>query len=250
MNRRRLLVDASRSLGGLALTGLAVGRTEAAAAAPASSAPGGLLQSLRACSPGDALSRLQEGNARFAALWQQASQLDSPQQRMGLLETIWRDGCQIDPLALAQGQRPFAALLSCADSRVDPAWLFACGAGELFEVRSAGNTAFPEAIASLEFAVDVLAVPLILVLGHSGCGGVQAARGSGPLTPMLERLVEPIRATLVSGDDLSRSVQRNARSVADRLLEGSSLLGEAVAGGRLSIRSAYFEIASGLVTLL
>jgi carbonic anhydrase len=174
----------------------------------------------------------------------------SPQERMRRLETLWRDECQIDPLALAQGQRPFAALLSCADSRVDPAWLFACGSGELFEVRSAGNTAFNEAIASLEFAVGVLAVPLVLVLGHSGCGGVQAARSTAPLTPMLERLVAPIRAGLVSGDDLSRAVQRNASRVAVELVEGSALLAEAVAAGRLSIRSAYCDIASGRVTLL
>jgi carbonic anhydrase len=169
---------------------------------------------------------------------------------MRRLETLWRDECQIDPLALAQGQRPFAALLSCADSRVDPAWLFACGSGELFEVRSAGNTAFNEAIASLEFAVGVLAVPLVLVLGHSGCGGVQAARSTAPLTPMLERLVAPIRAGLVSGDDLSRAVQRNASRVAAQLVEGSALLREAVAAGRLNIRSAYCDIGTGRVTLL
>jgi len=224
----------------------------AATASPA--APDGpraaLQRSLQVCTPRDSLGRLQKGNARFAALWQQASGMASPQERMRLLETLWRDECQIDPLALVQGQRPFAALLSCADSRVDPAWLFACGAGELFEVRSAGNTAFAEAIGSLEFAVGVLAVPLVLVLGHSGCGGVQAARSTAPLTPMLERLVAPIRATLVSGDDLSRAVQRNASRVAAQLLEGSALLAEAVAAGRLSIRSAYCDIGTGRVTLL
>ncbi len=234
---------------------LAASTTTSSPGAAASTAPragprSALQRSLGACTPHDSLGRLQEGNARFAALWQKASGLASPRERMRLLEMVWRDECQIDPLALAQGQRPFAALLSCADSRVDPAWLFACGAGELFEVRSAGNTAFDEAIASLEFAVGVLAVPLVLVLGHSGCGGVQAARSTAPLTPMLERLVAPIRATLVNGDDLSRAVQRNASRVAAQLVEGSALLREAVAAGRLNIRSAYCDIGTGRVTLL
>lgn len=274
MKRRRLLRGATGAVGAVAVSGWAVDGVEAASTSPGANGPGpdragptspevapasatgpvgpraALQRSLRACTPHDALGRLEQGNARFAALWQEASGLASPQERMRLLETLWRDACQIDPHALAQGQRPFAALLSCADSRVDPAWLFACGAGELFEVRSAGNTAFDEAIASLEFAVDVLAVPLVLVLGHSGCGGVGAARSTAPLTPMLERLVAPIRATLVSGDDLSRAVQRNASRVAVELIDGSALLAEAVAAGRLSIRSAYCDIASGRVTLL
>jgi carbonic anhydrase len=56
---------------------------------------------------------------------------------MHQLNSIWEPNCQIDPIALAKGQEPFAAILSCADSRVDPGWLFACGSGELFQVRSA-----------------------------------------------------------------------------------------------------------------
>jgi carbonic anhydrase len=166
------------------------------------------------------------------------------------MQTVWQQGCQIDPLALAEGQRPFAALLSCADSRVDPAWLFACGAGELYEVRSAGNTAFREAIGSLEFAVGVLGVPLLLVLGHSGCGAVKAARGTAALSPLLEELVQPIRAQLRSGDDLSGAVKRNARHVADQLTARSALLKDAVAAAKLTIRSAYCDIGSGVVTLL
>lgn len=223
------------------------------AMAAAGSAPGGgpdRRGALQVCTPRDALERLQEGNARFAAAWQQASGLASPQERMRQMQTVWQQGCQIDPLALAEGQRPFAALLSCADSRVDPAWLFACGAGELYEVRSAGNTAFREAIGSLEFAVGVLGVPLLLVLGHSGCGAVKAARGTAALSPLLEELVVPIRAHLVSGDDLTRAVQRNIGAAAEGLRAGSALIREAVAAGQLSIRSAYFEIGSGVVTLL
>jgi carbonic anhydrase len=208
-----------------------------------------LLESLQVCSPKDALTRLQEGNARFAKAWTTASAMGTPEQRMHQLNSIWEQNCQIDPIALAKGQEPFAAILSCADSRVDPGWLFACGSGELFQVRSAGNTAFAEAIASLEYAVAVLGTPLV-VLGHSTCGAVQAAIASEPLTPLLEVLVQPIRANLKSGDTLTQAIEGNARYAAAQLTARSAVLKEAVAAGKLSIRSASFDIGSGVVTWL
>jgi carbonic anhydrase len=97
-------------------------------------------------------------------------------------------------VALAQGQKPYAAILSS-------------GSGELFQVRNAGNTAFDAGIASLEFAVAVLGTPLIIVMGHSACGAVKAAMGREPRTPLLEGLVQPIRASLRSGDALTRAIE-------------------------------------------
>jgi len=208
-----------------------------------------LLERLQACTPQDPLRRLQEGNVRFAAAWRAAAAAPD-EQRMEPLSSLWRHTCQIAPQALAQGQRPFAAVLSCSDSRVDPGWLFACAAGELYQVRSAGNTAFDQAIASLDYAVGVLGVSLVLVLGHSRCGAVQAAMSDAPLTPLLEDLVQPIRAQLRRGDDLTQAIERNARHVADQLTARSALLQDAVAAGRLTIRSAYCDIGSGVVTLL
>jgi carbonic anhydrase len=209
-----------------------------------------LLESLQVCSPKDALTRLQEGNARFAKAWTTASAMGTPEQRMHQLNSIWEQNCQIDPIALAKGQEPFAAILSCADSRVDPGWLFACGSGELFQVRSAGNTAFAEAIASLEYAVALLGTPLVVVLGHSACGAVQAAIASEPLTPLLEGLVQPIRANLKSGDSLTQAIEGNARYAAAQLTARSAVLQDAVAAGKLTIRSALFDIGSGVVTWL
>lgn len=208
-----------------------------------------LLERLQACTPQDPLRRLQEGNVRFAAAWRAAAAAPY-EQRKEPLSTLWSHTCQIAPQALAQGQRPFAAVLSCADSRVDPGWLFDCAAGEIYQVRSAGNTAFDQAIASLDYAVGVLGVSLVLVLGHSGCGAVQAAISDAPLTPLLEDLVQPIRAQLRSGDDLTQAVERNARHVAAQLTARSALLQDAVAAGRLRVRSAYCDIGSGVVTLL
>ena len=209
-----------------------------------------LLASLQVCSPEDGLARLMSGNARFASAWSSARGLSSPTQRMQVLSRIWSRECQIDPMALEQGQRPFAATLSCADSRVDPSWLFACGAGELFEVRCAGNTAFDDAVASLEYAVSALGIPLILVIGHRGCGAVQAAMDSAPLTPLLEELVRPIRACIKDAADLTEAVQANARNAAAQLPRRSQLLKDAASQGTLSIRSAYCDLASGAVTLL
>lgn len=169
---------------------------------------------------------------------------------MAILNDIWQKDCHLDPVALAQGQKPYAAILSCADSRVDPGWVFAIGSGELFQVRNAGNTAFDDGIASLEYAVAVLGTPLVLVMGHSGCGAVKAAMGSEPLTPLLEGLVKPIRASLRSGDALTQAIQGNVRYAADQLTSRSPALKDATVEGKLVIRSAYFDIGSGRVTLL
>jgi len=247
---RRSLLQGSSVVFGL-LVGIA-GESLPAQAAPRldpSTLEPPLLERLQACSPQDPLRRLQEGNALFSAAWSAAAAA-SPEQRMDPLSGLWRHTCQIAPQALAQGQRPFAAILSCADSRVDPGWLFACAAGELYQVRSAGNTVFDQAIASLDYAVGVLGVPLVLVLGHSGCGAVQAAISDAPLTPLLEDLVKPIRANLRSCDDLTQAIEGNARYSAAQLTAGSDVLKDAVAAGKLTIRSAYFDIGSGKVTLL
>lgn len=245
MHRRQILIGSTIGAASAALPLIAP--PKARASGPMSHE---LLESLQVCTPKDALTRLQEGNARFAKAWATASGAGTPRQRMQKLNAIWDNNCQIDPHALAQGQKPFAALLSCADSRVDPSWMFACGSGELFQVRSAGNTAFDDAVASLEYAVSVLGVPLVLVMGHSGCGAVKAAMASAPLTPLLEKLVTPIRASLQSRDDLSQAVKGNARYAEGQLTTRSEVLKDAVDSGKLKIRSAYFDIGSGVVTLL
>lgn len=209
-----------------------------------------LKESLQACTPKDALSHLMQGNARFAKAWAAASGTANAAKRMEILNDIWQNDCHLDPAAMAQGQKPYAAILSCADSRVDPSWVFASGSGELFQVRNAGNTAFEDGVASLEYAVAVLEVPLVLVMGHSGCGAVKAAMASAPLTPLLEDLVKPIRASLQSRDDLTQAVQGNARYAAAQLTAQSAVLKEAVASGKVTIKTAYFDIGSGKVTLL
>ena len=220
-------------------------------AAWAGSTDEALLERLDACSPhDDPLQALQDGNARFAAAWRRASGERDTRLRMSMLQQLYNDDCQIDPKALAKGQHPWAAVLTCADSRIPVEWIFCAGAGELFGVRSAGNTAFNEGVASLEYAVELLQVPLILVMGHSGCGAVTAALGKDPLTPLLEELVTPIRAALEPRDDLPRGIQHNAVYAAAQLAERSAVLQKAVDERRLKIQPSYFDIDSGTVTLL
>jgi carbonic anhydrase len=243
MNRRELLASWGLLLAGASVSALTP-RQAMAAGADAQR----LMNSLQACTPADALTRLQEGNRRFAKAWVSAS--GTPRQRMNALKAIWDDNCQIDPAALAQGQKPFAAILSCADARVDPSWIFASGSGELFQVRSAGNTAFNEAIASMEYAVSVLGTPLLLVMGHSACGAVKAAIASNPLTPLLEELVQPIRASIKPGEGLEAVIKGNVRAAASTMVRNSAVLRGAVDGGRLTIRGAYFDIGSGQVSWL
>jgi len=151
---------------------------------------------------------------------------------------------------LTGGQAPWAVVISCADSRVAPEWIFDAAPSDLFVIRSAGNTAFDDAVASLEYAVDHLQVPLVLVVGHSGCGAVTAALSNDPLTPLLSELVAPIRASFEPGDDLDRAIRHNARRSAAQLSAKSDLIRQAVEQGRLTIRSSVYDIASGRVTLL
>lgn len=251
LSRRQLLCGAAAlGLGTLTLTPAAAGAAPPPAAEPASEAEQ-LARQLSACHPaGDPLQALLAGNTRFAAVWQSSSGALDPRARMARFAALWRRNCQPDPAALARGQRPWAAVLTCADSRVSPEWLFDVGPGALFEVRSAGNTAFHAGIASLEYAVADLDVPLILVLGHSGCGAVTAAMGRQPLTPLLAELVDPIRASLRPGMDLQAAIEANARATATALPRESALLAEAVAAGQLQIAAAVLDLGSGRVRRL
>jgi carbonic anhydrase len=255
--RRFLLAGAVRLAAAL---GLAGGLGPAVVAATPALDPSGedpaarLRHRLEICRPlGDPLAELLRRNAAFAAVWQEVAASGDPLERARLLQEHGALHCQVRPGALAEGQRPWAAVLGCADSRVAPDWLFATGSGELFEVRCAGNTPFDAGIASLEYAVAELQVPLILVLGHGGCGAVTAALRRDPLTPLLEELVAPIRAALEplpGSPALAAAVAANARATALALPRRSPLLADAQAAGRLRIAAAVADIASGRVTPL
>lgn len=187
------------------------------------------------------------------------------------------DGIDADRRAeLVGGQTPFAAVLGCSDSRVPPEVVFDRGPGDLFVIRVAGNVAGPLEIGSIEFAVDNLGTPLVVVLGHTGCGAVGAtidalrARAGrsggdsdGPLAPELgpnlgaivERIrpvVAPLLDTSGGGADdpetiAEDAVRANVLAEAERLRDGSELLRQSVAGGKLLIVGAEYSLASGVV---
>ena len=207
-------------------------------------------ESPRSCRPVDPLSALSEGNARFAAAWQNKNSALSARARAEAMSNLWIDNCYLPAAVLSQGQAPWATILCCADSRVAPEWIFDAAPADLFVIRSAGNTAFDEAVASMEYAVSVLGTPLIMVMGHSGCGAVSAARNSDPLTPLLEQLVSPIRASVNDDETLEASIKANAVQAAKRLTERSTLLNAAVSAGNLKIVVSYFDISSGSVSLI
>ena len=207
-------------------------------------------ESARSCRPDDSLTALIEGNARFAAAWQAKNTATSLNERAQVMSNLWLDNCFLPASVLEDSQSPWASILSCADSRVAPEWIFDAAAGDLFVVRSAGNTPFNEGIASLEFGVAVLKTPLILVLGHSNCGAVKAARSTDSLTPLFDQLIMPIRANLVAGDSLENAVKNNASATAQQLIARSDVLAKAVEMGNLQIVAGYFDIASGKVSIV
>lgn len=149
------------------------------------------------------------------------------------------------------GQSPYAAVLSCADSRVPPEWIFGAGLGELFVVRVAGNVATPTQIGSLEYAVAQLNCPLILVMGHSHCGAVAAAQGDlSGLPENLHPLMDEITASLNEPRIEGRSPEEiNARYVAEVLPKRSTVLAQQLETGALSIASATYHLGTGIVEL-
>ncbi|MFM7428085.1 MAG: carbonic anhydrase [Elainella sp.] len=155
---------------------------------------------------------------------------------------------------VAAGQAPFAAILSCADSRVVPEIAFDQGIGNLFVVRVAGNIAITEDIASQEYAVGVLKAPLLMVLGHERCGAVDAALKGGELPGVIESLVFAIQPAIQasegeSGDRLTNAVKANVRLQVQRL-QTSSVIASALQEGKLKIVGAYYDLDTGEISLV
>lgn len=186
--------------------------------------------------------RLLEGNARFVS-----GELQHPHQdARRRAET-------------AGGQKPFAVVIGCADSRTSPEILFDQGLGDLFVVRLAGNIVDDAALGSVEFAVANLGARLIVVLGHEKCGAVSATVGvlNGGATPPghIASIVEAIKpAALASkgtpGDPVENAVRENVREVAAHLKTASPVLTPLLASGELQIVGARYDLADGKVQVV
>jgi carbonic anhydrase len=186
---------------------------------------------------GDALTRLKAGNARFVA---------NPREPLPIDEARTSSA--------KGGQAPVAAVLSCADSTVPPEVVFHAGLGDLFVVRTAGQVADRSTLASLEFAVDRLHVPLVVAMGHDTCDVVKAA--SAPVTagsPALDNLLASIRrSTPVSSSrpDAARmraAILGQVENTLNDMVAGSPLLRTAGESGQVTLIGAYYDAASGRV---
>jgi carbonic anhydrase len=149
-------------------------------------------------------------------------------------------------------QYPFAGILGCADSRVVPELVFDVGIGDLFTCRIAGTVLSDAVIGSLEFAVEVLGVPLIVVMGHENCGAFRACMNPDQfpnvkgISWQIMPIIEECRA--LPGDHLYNSILANARKVSQQLRTVGPILSEKIKSGELKIIPAYHSLSTGIVT--
>jgi carbonic anhydrase len=185
--------------------------------------------------PDAALQAMMDGNKRFTQ-----SQLTSFNDDLKMLKEM-----------TAEGQAPFAAVLSCADSRVPVEIVFDQSIGHLFVCRVAGNIATADLIASLEYGAAVLGTKAIMVLGHGSCGAVDATIKAKAVPGQISTLYRSIRPAVdQAGPNLEAAIRANAKIQAGLLGSSSPVLAEAIKGGQLKIVAAYYDLASGAVTLL
>jgi carbonic anhydrase len=190
-------------------------------------------QFLKPETPEQAMRLLREGNERY------------------LKQTL--TACSIDLAILRadteEHQEPFAAVLCCADSRVPAEIVFDQSIGHLFVVRVAGNIATPDTIGSLEYAAAVLGVKTILVLGHSNCGAVKAAKAGGAVPGQISTLFQYIYPATIGAADLPMAVEKNAQLQAATLRGASPVIAEMVKDGKLSVGAAVYDLGTGKVTM-
>lgn len=198
----------------------------------------------------DSLQRLEEGNRRFVTELRSIAKLPTATKRVHL----------------AQGQNPIAAILSCADSRVPSEMVFDQGLGDLFVVRVAGNVVAPSLVGSIEYAVEMLGVELVVVMGHTGCGAVTAtldaiergaqvgadpSRTTENVLDIVDRIRPGIEAIALGERDprkrLARATRENVRASVRALSSTSPMLAHRAAEGRIVIVGAEYSLTSGEV---
>jgi len=196
-----------------------------------------------ALSPEESLRRLVAGNRRF-------------------LDETEPTSARAFSSHLAKGQRPFAIVLGCSDSRTPVEILFDEGFGDLFVVRIAGNIVAPSVVGSIEFAASQFGSRLVVVMGHTGCGAVTATvkaiqTGLGPesknIRAITDRISPHIQHLVKPGDDgagVREAVRANVRASADHLRHGSRVLEELVMARRVAVVGSEYDIETGAVEFL
>ena len=191
--------------------------------------------------PAASLERLKRGNARYVE------------------GVALRHDFKHEREALAGGQNPYAAVLSCADSRIAPEYAFDSGRGDLFVCRVAGNFANDESVASLEYAVAELGTPLILVLGHDACGAVSATIKSlkdnttlpGHLPSLVEAIAPAVKAvSQQAGDTLANAIRQNVIDNVGKLSTATPILSTAVEQNKLKVVGGIYRLKDGRVEMV
>ena len=188
--------------------------------------------------PHEAWQAMLDGNHRFVT-----GELAHPRQDIDRRE------------ALAQKQTPFAALFGCADSRLSAEIIFDVGLGDFFVVRNAGQVIGETILGSLEYAVEVLGVPIILVLGHDECGAIRATIDDveGKMNAngtFIHKLVDQIRPTVLAANaqgkhEIDDVTELHVQDTINEMLTSSSLIAEAVKSGKLAVVGANYKLTLG-----
>jgi len=186
-------------------------------------------------SPDAALRELMDGNRRFTS---------------GHL-TAYEEDLAILKQKTSEKQEPFAAVLSCADSRVPVELVFDQSIGHVFVTRVAGNFVTPEIIASLEYGAAVLGTKVILIMGHAACGAVKATIQGKQVPGQISALYLHIQPAVdQAGPDLEAAIKANAKIQAALLRQASTVVSSLIKENKLKVVSAYYDIASGSATIL
>src|SRR5947208_1379745 len=203
--------------------------------------------------PVEAMSRLKEGNRRYTSGNQQHPHESSEERTYMATNSYENLGMTAAEAAkrraeLTKSQHPFAIVLGCADSRVPAEIVFDQGLGDLFVVRVAGNVIDDQSLGSIEYAVDHLAVRLIVVLGHQRCGAVKAAKDTiaangkapGHIQSLVTAIEPAVEATLK--DDLEVTVKANVKNVVQALRSSTPVLRAKIDAGELQVVGAYYSL--------
>jgi carbonic anhydrase len=220
-----------------------VGGASAALALPAHSlfAAGEIPKPQNVLTPSEAFARLKHGNHRYVGGGMAG-------QDFGAERT-----------AVAGGQNPYAGILACADSRVAPEYVFDSGLGDLFVVRVAGNFAEEDGIASFEYAVKFLGVPLLVVMGHEKCGAVDSAIKvvkddadlPGSLPHLVDHIIPAVKTAMGEpGELLPNAIRENVRANVERLKTSSPVLRDFVSRGKLAVVGGVYHLKDGRVEWL
>jgi carbonic anhydrase len=194
-----------------------------------------LLSAQNPASPDAALQELTSGNQRFTA-----GRLTHHEHDLAILKRHTIDK-----------QEPFAAVLSCSDSRVPVELIFDQSIGHIFVTRIAGNIVTAEVIASIEYAAVALGTKLILIMGHTGCGAVKAAIQTKEVPGQISALYPHIRfAVDQAGPNLEAAVRANAKIQAALLRQASTVISGLLKEKKLKVMAAYYDLSSGKVTQL